>query len=134
MKKIIATMMAVATIGCMSCINAFAGNTTVTVSANQTWTDLDPDARTGMYSYLAMRALAVYPTYGGEDNFRYIQGNAKNSYGNQICDILVLDERSNEASYPYIYEGYLNTSLVIFRFRGNSPNYGAKADVVYNAE
>ncbi len=32
-----------------------------------------------------------------------------------------------------IYEGYLNTSSVIFRFRGNSPNYGAHAEVVYNA-
>ncbi|MBE6843481.1 MAG: hypothetical protein E7510_11740 [Ruminococcus sp.] len=134
MKKAIATMMTFAAIGCMSCINAFAAtNTTVIVSTDQEWTDLDPVSRTGRFSYVAMRVFGVYPTNGGVDNFRYIQGTVKNESGTQICSVVVLDERSSEASYPSIIEGHLGSSEVTFRFRGNSPNYGARANVFYNA-
>lgn len=131
-KKAIVGLITIASLSSLFCINASAANTTVTVSANQTWSYLGNKSRSGDYSYIAMRALAVYPTYGGEDNFRYIQGSANNENGYQICNVLTLDEQSSSASYPSIYEGYLNSNYVNFKFRGNSPNYGATASVVYN--
>ncbi len=131
--KAIVTLMTLASIATMGCVHAYAKTTTVTVDVDQIWTDLDSISRSGKYSYLVMRNIAVYPSSGVEDNFRYIQGNAKNSSGTQICNIVKLDEQSTKATEVPIYEGYLNTSSVIFRFRGNSPNYGAHAEVVYNA-
>lgn len=131
-KKFMVSLVAIASLSSLYCINVSAANATVTVGANQTWSYLGNKSRTGKYSYIAMRNLAVYPTYGGEDNFRYIQGSANNENGYQICNVLTLDEQSNEASYPSIYEGYLNSKFINFKFRGNSPNYGATASVVYN--
>ncbi len=132
-KKALVTMMALASLGCMGCINASATNATVTLNLNQEWTNTSSCSRSGRYSYLAMRNLAVYPRYGGTDNFRYIQGDAVDTNNYKICETLTLDEQSREASYPTIYEGSYNVSSVKFRFRGNNPNYEAKADVVYNA-
>jgi len=132
-KKALVTMMALASLGCMSCVNASAANTTVELDLNQTWTYVGPCTRSGRFSYLSMRNLAVYPRYGGTDNFRYIQGDAVDDNGYKICDTLTLDEQSSIASFPTIYEGYYDADTIYFRFRGNNPNYEAKADVVYSA-
>lgn len=132
-KKALATMMALASLGCIGCVNASAATTTVTLELNQTWTTVGPCTRSGRYSYIAMRNQAVYPRYGGTDNFRYIQGGAVDGNGYNICDTITLDEQSGSASYPSIYEGRLDTTDVTFRFRGNNPNYEAKTEVVYNA-
>ncbi|MBR3917614.1 MAG: hypothetical protein IKJ59_02620 [Clostridia bacterium] len=131
-KKAVVTVMTLASMGCMCCINAFAANSTVTLEVNQAWTYVGPVSRSGRYDYLAMRNLAVYPRYGGTDNFRYIQAYAIDDYGNVICETITLDERDESASYPYIYELHHNVSSIRFGFRGNNPNYEAKADVVYN--
>lgn len=75
-KKALVTMMALASLGCMGCINASATNATVTLNLNQEWTNTSSCSRSGRYSYLAMRNLAVYPRYGGtiiSDIFRAMQ-------------------------------------------------------------
>ncbi|WP_067842986.1 hypothetical protein [Amphibacillus sediminis] len=112
--------------------NVFAARTTLTLPKNQTWVSRSA-TRSGDYSNVHARLYAVYPTNGGEDNFTRIQVKLTSSGGKNMSDIYTLNETNKGNTSIKIYNGSLNTKSVKFQFRGNNPNYGAKADVYYSA-
>lgn len=100
---------------------AASGEISLYIYPNQIWTaDSDnTDFRSKNYSYVYARNHAVHPILG-TDNFSKIQVRVTDGYGLRISDIYTLKESATTASSIKIYEGYLNTSLVGFQFRGNS--------------
>lgn len=49
-----------------------------------------------------------------------------------MSDAVRLDERATTSSKIKIYEGKLNITSIMFRFRGNDPNIEAKTSVTYS--
>lgn len=111
----------------------YAATAVVRLPSNQVKKFAGTDTRSGKYSYTLAELYSVYPTTGGEDNFRYCQTALYDSTGStQISNWTVLDEQDGDTTNVYIKEGYLDTSTVKFAFRGNSAKYGAYAYVFYS--
>ena len=106
----------------------------ITVQAGQVWNDRAGLSRSGYYNDVQTCLYAVYPI-SGTDTYTHLQFKASNSSGIIILNspYYVLHEGDGVVQF-LIKNGYLNTQIVYFSFRGNDPNLGAKADVWYDAK
>ena len=114
------------------CIPAMAvTNQVISIPANQKWMTAGSDARSGYYSYVNVLNHSVYPT-SGADFFGIIQCKITTMSGTLLCEknYYSLQEGADTYTQIRIREGYLNTEMVYFNFRGNS-NYEATAIVSY---
>jgi len=118
-------------LGLMASSSAFAATSTVYLPLKQGW-NYCQSTRSGNYSYGSAKCNSVYPTNGGTDNLRYIQAGITDRSGVQMSDAVRLDERATTSSKIKIYEGKLNITSIMFRFRGNDPNIEAKTSVTYS--
>lgn len=133
-RKIMSILAAVFTFSMIFGMNAMASSRmeTIELKVNQVWNVRDYVTRSKQYSKVSAICYGVYPVNGGEDNYRYIQVVARNTSGNNITEEYTLDEKEDSATFMEIKDGKLNVSKVVFAFRGNNPNYSAKAEVLYN--
>ena len=100
---------------------ASSGEVSIYIYPYQTWTSQsdNTDSRSGAYSNVYVRNHAVRPT-SGIDTFSKIQTRVTNGYGTVISDIYTLDESALSSTSITIKEGYLNSDMVGFQFRGNT--------------
>ena len=105
--------------------------TTIAIPANQVWTSGYGAPRSLEYSYAGARCIAVYPLQG-IDNFRKIQCAlfTRNSVNIGFASYYVLTEGATVYTPVKIKEGYLDETVTLFKFRGNS-NSAAEARVDY---
>lgn len=106
---------------------------TINLQKNQVWNVREYVTRSQQSKYVSSRCYGVYPTKGS-DNYRYIQAVARNVLGKAVTDTCKLDERATSETLMQIHEGSLDISQVIFAFRGNDPDYPARADVYYSGK
>ena len=105
---------------------------TVTLSKNQVWKNASVIvSRSKNNSTLEAQCYSVYPTNGGTDKFTRVQTRAYTTTGLAMTDTYTLNETNSAVTILNIKEGYLSHSPVQFKFRGNDPDYAAKADVYY---
>lgn len=92
----------------------------IRIPANQEWTTAGSESRSGNYSYVSAENHSVYPE-SGTDLFSTIQCKVTNSSGTRVCanEVYYLSETGGSVNI-YMREGYLNTTTVYFKFRGNS--------------
>ena len=112
--------------------HAFAARETITVPVNQGWV-VKSDTRSGNYATVYSRLYAVYPTKGGTDNFTRVQVKVTSSGGTAMSGIVTLFETATSNTSISLKNGTLSNKSVKFQFRGNDPDYAAKADVSYDA-
>jgi hypothetical protein len=135
-KKIFVGMLAMAAIFIMSSV-CYAGTRdymqTIYLPPNQAWTTAGSGNRSGNFSFVIARTHAVYPV-GGADHFTKCQCKITNTSGTTICksSYYTLYETSGSYTHIPIKEGYLNTTTVKFKFRGNTSD-DAYANVSYSA-
>lgn len=119
----------------VSSIPAFAARKTIIIPPDQIWTQAysagthDPD-----YSQAGAMLHAVYPYMGGPDLMSRIHCRLENTLAEVISadDYIVLHEGDGDYTPIKIEEGYISTSPIYFKFRGNS-GAQASADVSYIA-
>lgn len=110
--------------------HAFAARTTLTLPEDQVWVSISTE-RTGKYKTVYARLFSVYPTDGGKDNFTRIQVRVTSSSGTVMSNRITLYETNTSSTTIQLKDGTLANKKIKFQFRGNNPNYGAKADVYY---
>lgn len=122
-KKILVVKMLLVFLFFMSEIISLAasGEVSIYISPNRVWTSQsdNTDSRSGAYSTVYARNHAVRPT-SGTDNFAKLQTRVTNGYGTVISATYTLDEGATSSTSIAIKEGYLDSKLVGFQFRGNS--------------
>ena len=125
---IVSGLLAVNAVGCYA-----AMRTSISIYPNKVWSDgyETSETRSMRYSSVYARNISVYPDNGGTDTFSKIHVRVETQYGTVISDETALIESSTNTEID-IYEGYLDTDLACFSFRGNS-NSSAVADVYYDA-
>lgn len=117
----------------VSCIPAFAVRQTITIPPDQSWTrGYSAGAHDPNYSSAGAMLHAVYPYLGGIDLMSRIQCRLENTLADVISvqDYVVLYEGASSYTPIRIMEGYIATTPVYFKFRGNSDQQ-ASADVSY---
>lgn len=126
------TVVVVLAMCCMMCFSVAAARATIMLPPNQNWSVGKTDTRTGNYGYVSVGCDSVYPV-SGTDNFQYIQARILNESGNLIMDdsYTIIKEGTGLQSID-IKQGYLNTKIVTFQFRGNTSS-NAVAEVTYYA-
>ena len=137
MKKKLTVIISVIMMICLLAgTQVFASDTreNIYVGANKSWKICKSVSRSAKYYDAYARAFAVYPTDGGTDNYQYLQVALTNTRGTLITnsEYTLLKEYNTTSTSIRIKNGYLATTSVIFKFRGNSPNCDAFAYVQYN--
>lgn len=135
-KKVVVIMSAFMLLAA-NAIFCYAGvQKTIYIYPNKVWTAgyENSDTRTGKYSYVLARNLAVYPENGGEDTFTTIHVRVEDPYGVIISEQGDISLRESSINTTIqIQEGYLDVMTVCFSFRGNS-NSSATAEIYYDAK
>lgn len=130
--KVVVTVLVLAVVLSVSFLPILAAAYQVIyLPTNQYWTSGYGEAHDTRYSYAGARCHSVYP-YNGTDLFTKIQCSLRNTHDEIIStsETYTLYESSNSYSQIRIAEGYLDTSTVYFKFRGNSDDQ-AEAVVSY---
>ncbi|SEN56741.1 hypothetical protein SAMN04488134_101374 [Amphibacillus marinus] len=108
--------------------NVFAARETLNLPSRQSWVD-KAATRSGTYNDVRARLYSVYPPNGGTDNFTRIQVVVATPGNLHITDTVTLNETATSNTSIKLRNGTLNNRSIKFRFRGNNPDYAAKADV-----
>lgn len=130
--KVVVTVLVLAVVLSVSFLPMLAAAYQVIyLPTNRYWTSGYGEAHDTRYSYAGARCHSVYP-YSGIDNYEKIQCSLRNTYDEVISEstYYTLKETSNSYTQIRIAEGYLDTSTVYFKFRGNSDDQ-AEAVVSY---
>ena len=95
------------------------------VGKNQEWKSLKSLNRTKKYNNTRIRVISVTPIENKKDNYTKVQAMAVDAKtGKAITSVKVFEEGTGFKSLP-IKNGFLNTSKIVFKYRGNNYKYGA---------
>ncbi len=132
MKRIMSNIALVLIMAVLFSVNVSATTKTIDLPKNQKWVSCSA-TRTGNYTYCYARCLSVYSTTAS-DNFTRIQARVVNSSGTRISasSTYTLSETASSSTTIHLNEGYLSNKSIKFQFRGNEPEYAARAKVSYN--
>lgn len=130
-KIIVAGLLAGTFVSCTG--NVFAAQKTITIPAlNDGYTKIS-DTRSGKYSYVWAKCVAVYPKgVYSKDNFEKIRVRIFNTSGKNISGRYTLKEGLSNQEI-HLYDNCMNYKKVVFGFCGNSEKYNAQARVGYDA-
>ena len=112
---------------------ASTGGGTITLLKNQVWNVRPVVERSGKYYNTNVCCIAVYPRFGGEDNYTRIKVAIRDTDWNVISEEKTLYEDGGNYVLN-IKNGELDHLEIRFAFCGNNPNLEAKADVSYDAK
>lgn len=137
-KKIFAVLSLVLITSTIIGTNVFAvTDQIISVSKNMTWTDVDYLYRSGIDPYVTASCSSVYPN-SGEDNFTRIQVGLKGTPNSPSGETIInwygsytLYEGEGDTKVQ-ILDQYLSYKNIRICFRGNDPDYAAKAVVSYS--
>lgn len=130
-KKIVSAIV-VAVMIVLTLVPSFAAShKTVYLMSNQYWTKASGENHDPNYKNCGAMCHSVAP-YSGSDVFHTIQSRVTNTYAETISvkNYYLLNEGATNYTKIEIKDGYLNTKVVYFQFRGNS-NSQAIAVVSY---
>ncbi len=138
MKRIMSNIALVLTMAVLFSVNVSAAikdpiTKTIDLPKNQKWVSCSA-TRTGDYDFCYAKCQSVYSTTSS-DNFTRIQARVVNSSGTRISvdSKYILSEKDAGSAVMNIKRGYLSAKSIKFQFRGNKPEYAARAKVFYNA-
>lgn len=114
--------------------NVFAAQKTIKIPALGNGYTKISDTRSGKYSYVIAKCLAVYPEgLYDKDNFERIQVCIFNSSGKQISRQMPLKEGTGNQQVS-LNKNCMKYKKVQFGFCGNSKKYRAETRVGYDAK